>query len=327
MGSGNLVTKKVVRRPSSIDQDIKFDQSWVEDVACPICLDSPHNAVLLRCASYEKGCRPFICDTDQTRSNCLERFRGAHGLPVPVPANARASSRTVSPLNSIHTITISSSNANNNRPACPLCRGDVMGWLVIGEARSHLNQKRRCCEESRCSYVGSFHELQRHTQQKHPDSRPSAIDPARRADWENLQRSSDVVDVLSTIHAQVPNGVVLGDYVIEYGDGDEAGDDDYEVYHGVRASWWTSCIFCKAFCRSSPPGGVRRRTRTGERRSSGGSGTRSSSNRSSSSQERFTLDEVDDGYVVAGAMARVAVSGTMDARYRDPTLGHRRSHS
>lgn len=172
MGSGNLVTKKVVRRPSSIDQDIKFDQSWVEDVACPICLDSPHNAVLLRCASYEKGCRPFICDTDQTRSNCLERFRGAHGLPLPVPANARASSRTVSPLNSIHTITISSSNANNNRPACPLCRGDVMGWFVIGEARSHLNQKRRCCEESRCSYVGSFHELQRHTQQKHPDSRP-----------------------------------------------------------------------------------------------------------------------------------------------------------
>lgn len=322
MGSGNLVTKKVVRRPSSIDQDIKFDQSWVEDVACPICLDSPHNAVLLRCASYEKGCRPFICDTDQTRSNCLERFRGAHGLPlpvpvpVPVPANARASSRTVAPLNSIHTITISSSNANNNRPACPLCRGDVMGWFVIGEARSHLNQKRRCCEESRCSYVGSFHELQRHTQQKHPDSRPSAIDPARRADWENLQRSSDVVDVLSTIHAQVPNGVVLGDYVIEYGDGDEAGDDDYEVYHGVRASWWTSCIFCKAFCRSSPPGGVRRRTRTRERRSSGGSGTRSSSNRSRSSQERFTLDEVDDGYVVAGAMARVAVSGTMAARYR-----------
>lgn len=327
MGSGNLVTKKVVRRPSSIDQDIKLDQSWVEDVACPICLDSPHNAVLLRCASYEKGCRPFICDTDQTRSNCLERFRGAHGLPLPVPANARASSRTVSPLNSIHTITISSSNANNNRPACPLCRGDVMGWLVIGEARSHLNQKRRCCEESRCSYVGSFHELQRHTQQKHPDSRPSAIDPARRADWENLQRSSDVVDVLSTIHAQVPNGVVLGDYVIEYGDGDEAGDDDYEVYHGVRASWWASCIFCKAFCRSSPPGGVRRRTRTRERRSSGGSGTRSSSNRSSSSQERFTLDEVDDGYVVAGAMARAAVSGTMAARYRDPTLGHRRSHS
>ena len=85
--------KKVVK-PSSFDLDIKFDQSWVEDVSCPICLDIPHNAVLLRCTSYEKGCRPFICDTDQTRSNCLERFKVAHGIPV----NVKVSSLTVAPL-------------------------------------------------------------------------------------------------------------------------------------------------------------------------------------------------------------------------------------
>uniref|UniRef100_A0A453NC12 C2H2-type domain-containing protein n=1 Tax=Aegilops tauschii subsp. strangulata TaxID=200361 RepID=A0A453NC12_AEGTS len=90
----------------------------------------------------------------------------------------------------------------NNHPACPLCRGDVIGWAVIGEARQHLNQKKRCCEESCCSYVGNFHELQKHTQQKHPNSRPSEIDPARRVDWENFQQSSDIIDVLSTIHAQ-----------------------------------------------------------------------------------------------------------------------------
>ncbi|KAF0903864.1 hypothetical protein E2562_029953 [Oryza meyeriana var. granulata] len=68
----------------------------------------------------------------------------------------------------------------------------------------------------------------KHTQQKHPDSRPSEIDPARQVDWENFQQSSDIVDVLSTIHAQVPNGIVLGDYVIEYGD-DETGEE-YEVF-------------------------------------------------------------------------------------------------
>jgi len=303
--------KKAIR-PSSFDLDIKIDQSWMEDVACPICLDFPHNAVLLRCTSYEKGCRPFICDTDQTRSNCLERFKGAHGLP----ANVKVSSRTLAPLNSIHII---SSNANN-RPACPLCRGDVIGWFVIDEARLHLNQKKRCCEDSCCSYVGNFHELQKHTQQKHPNSRPSEIDPARQVDWENLQQSSDIIDVLSTIHAQVPNGIVLGDYVIEYGD-DEAGDD-YEVYHRVRANWWTSCIFCKAFCRST--GGGRRRTRTRERRSSG---TRNSNR---SSQESFSLevptrsvdmreirfDEIDDEYIVTGAMTRAAVSRRMAAHYR-----------
>ena len=306
--------KKVVK-PSSFDLDIKFDQSWVEDVSCPICLDIPHNAVLLRCTSYEKGCRPFICDTDQTRSNCLERFKVAHGIPV----NVKVSSLTVAPLNSIHII---SSNANNS-PACPLCRGDVIGWFVIDEARLHLNQKKSCCEESSCSYAGNFHELQKHTQQKHPNSRPSEIDPARRVDWENLQQSSDIIDVLSTIHAQVPNGIVLGDYVIEYGD-DEAGDE-YEVYHRVRRNWWASCIFCKAFRRS--PGG-RRRARARERRDSG---TRSSNR---SSQESLTLevptrsvdireirfDEIDDEYIVTGAMPRVAASRRMAGHYRSVYL-------
>ncbi|XBH61603.1 hypothetical protein VPH35_116005 [Triticum aestivum] len=193
MGSGNLVMKKVVK-PSSFDLDIQLDKSWTEDVTCPICLDFPHNAVLLRCTSYEKGCRPFVCDTDKSRSNCLERFKSAHGQPV----NVKVSAVNIAPRDSIHFI---SSNTNNH-PACPLCRGDVIGWAVIGEARQHLNQKKRCCEESCCSYVGNFHELQKHTQQKHPNSRPSEIDPARRVDWENFQQSSDIIDVLSTIHAQ-----------------------------------------------------------------------------------------------------------------------------
>ncbi|KAK3156020.1 hypothetical protein QOZ80_2AG0101730 [Eleusine coracana subsp. coracana] len=310
MGSRNLVMKKAVKT-SPFDLDVQFDQSWMEDVTCPICLDSPHDAVLLRCTSYEKGCRPFICDTDHTRSNCLERFKGAHGLP----ANVKVSSLTVAPVNSIHII---SSHANN-RPACPLCRGDVLRWFVIDEARFHLNQKKRCCEESCCSYVGNFHELQKHTQQKHPNSRPSEIDPARQIDWENLQQSSDIIDVLSTIHAQVPNGIVLGDYVIEYGD-DEAGDD-YEVFHRVRGNWWTSCLFCKAFCRS----GGRRRARARESRVSG----RRSSNRSS--HESFSLevtrrsidmrelrfDEIDDEYIVTGAMPRVAASRRIASHYRD----------
>jgi hypothetical protein len=138
-----------------------------------------------------------------------------------------------------------------------------------------------------------------------------------------LQQSSDIIDVLSTIHAQVPNGIVLGDYVIEYGD-DEAGDD-YEVYHRVRRNWWASCIFCKAFRRSS---GGRRRARTRERRDSG---TRSSNR---SSQESLTLevptrsvdireirfDEIDDEYIVTGAMPRVAASRRMAGHYRSVYL-------
>ncbi|OEL28903.1 hypothetical protein BAE44_0010078 [Dichanthelium oligosanthes] len=208
MGSGNLLMKKVVKH-SSFDLDIQLDKSWMEDVTCPICLDYPHNAVLLRCTSYEKGCRPFVCDTDQTRSNCLERFKGAYELP----ANVKVSS------------------------------GDVIGWIVIGEARMHLNQKKR------------------------------------QVDWDNFQQSSDIVDVLSTIHAQVPNGIVLGDYVIE----------------------------------------SRRRARARERR---GSGRR---NGSQANLENYNLevpaqsvelreirfDEIDDEYIVTGAIPSIAAPGRM----------------
>ncbi|XP_015694378.1 uncharacterized protein LOC102721742 isoform X1 [Oryza brachyantha] len=304
MGSGNLMVKKVVR-PSSFDFDIQLDKSWTEDVTCPICLDYPHNAVLLRCTSYEKGCRPFVCDTDQTRSNCLERFKGAYELP----ANMKVSTIAVAPLDSIHIV---APNVNN-RPSCPLCRGDVIGWIVINEARLHLNQKKRCCEEDCCSFVGNFNELQKHTQQKHPDSRPSEIDPARQVDWENFQQSSDIVDVLSTIHAQVPNGIVLGDYVIEYGD-DETGEE-YEVFRRVRRHWW-SCMFFRGFSRSSRR---RRRARARERR---GSGRR---NNNQAHLESFNLevptqsidlreirfDEIDDEYIVTGATPSIATPGRM----------------
>ncbi|KAJ3696218.1 hypothetical protein LUZ60_001595 [Juncus effusus] len=231
--------KKSLLKPS-LDLDLDLDHQHLtspltltisktcyQDATCPICLDHPHNTVLLRCTSFENGCRPFICDTDQTRSNCLERFKSAYNL----------NKLQLDP------------SSPNEKPSCPLCRGDVIGWVVIDEARSHLNNKKRSCDENNCLFSGNYSELTKHTQVKHPNSRPSEIDPARRVDWENFQQSSDIIDVLSTIHQQVPNGVVLGDYVIEYGD-DETGDE-YEVFHRVRGRWWNSCIFCRAFCRAS----------------------------------------------------------------------------
>jgi len=84
----------------------------------------PHNAVLLRCTSYEKGRRPFVCDTDQTRSNCLERFIFAYELP----SNVKVSSLAVPPLDSIFHIV--PSNANN-RPSCPLLEVTLLGGLLL----------------------------------------------------------------------------------------------------------------------------------------------------------------------------------------------------
>ncbi|KAL3498206.1 hypothetical protein ACH5RR_040938 [Cinchona calisaya] len=210
----------------------------LDDVTCPICLDFPHNGVLLQCSSYDKGCRAFVCDTDHLHSNCLDRFKQAYGTL----------SGSQSPLTSSSTSSDSMHLANSDasgKPTCPLCRGEVTGWVVIDDVRRSLDEKKRSCEEEKCTYRGTYTELQKHAQLEHPHSCPSKIDPARQLDWENFQQSSEIIDVLSTIHSEIPRGVVLGDYVIEYGD--YHSEDEFEDFPRDEGNWWTSCILYHVF--------------------------------------------------------------------------------
>ncbi|CAM8913219.1 hypothetical protein QQ045_031022 [Rhodiola kirilowii] len=269
--------------------DKTINMTW-EDVTCPICLDFPHNGVLLQCSSYDQGCRPYVCDTDHLHSNCLERFRSAYGMTSgsksPVPANDISEESNQSVV-----------KEGNILPSCPLCRGEVKGWAVDDCARKHLDEKRRGCEEAQCTYTGTYKELQKHVELEHPDACPSKIDPAHQLDWENFQQSSEIIDVLSTIHSEVPRGVVLGDYVIEYGD-DETGDE-FEDFHGDEGNWWTSCILYQVFhnLRASRN---RRRARAAESRR----GSRRSSFEASNSDDgsvasvefEFRIDETNDDF-------------------------------
>ncbi|CAA0831922.1 Protein of unknown function (DUF1644 [Striga hermonthica] len=215
-----------------MEDEIQLYINW-DDVKCPICLDSPHNAVLLQCSSNGNGCRSFVCDTDHLHSNCLNRFRQANGMPSgpKLPSIAENLQSLDSPPDC--------------KPACPLCRGEVSGWIVVDKARAHLDERKRYCEEDKCRFSGTFIELRKHAQIEHPYSCPSKIDPARQLDWENFQQSSEIIDVLSTIHSEIPHGVVLGDYIIEYGD-DNSGDE-FDDFHGPERNWWTSCILYQVF--------------------------------------------------------------------------------
>ncbi|KAK4785254.1 hypothetical protein SAY86_001943 [Trapa natans] len=206
----------------------------LEYVTCPICLDFPHNCVLLLCSSYEKGCRPFVCDTNHLHLNCLDRFRSAYGMTSPSASEDSSTSDTSPEIAEV-----------DSSPACPWCRGEVTGWEIIKETRTYLDRKKRCCEEFQCSYTGTFLELQKHALLVHPHAQPSKIDPARQLDWENFQQSSEIIDVLSTIHSEVPRGVVLGDYVIEYGDSDTG--DELDNFAGHGSNWWTSCMLYQVF--------------------------------------------------------------------------------
>ncbi|XP_058067971.1 uncharacterized protein LOC131217183 isoform X3 [Magnolia sinica] len=280
-------------------EHVRLNTNW-EDVTCPICLDFPHNGVLLQCSSYKNGCRPFMCDTDHTHSNCLDRFKSANGMSmaakVPSTSDATLSEESTQPTTTNTSV----------QPTCPLCRGEVTGWVVVDEARIHLNKKNRCCQEERCSYLGNYSELQNHAKVQHPHARPSEIDPARQLDWENFQQSSEIIDVLSTIHSEVPNGVVLGDYVIEYGD-DDTGDE-YEDFPGDNGNWWTSCILYQVFDNFRTSRNRRRsrisRTRRGRRRSSYDASNTDDSSVASLEIAEYRIDETDYDYVTRGVVSR-----------------------
>lgn len=263
----------------SLYEHMQLDTNW-DDVTCPICLDFPHNGVLLKCSSSHKGCQPFMCDTDHTHSNCLNRFKNAYKIAPKDPSTSNWSSGQVFDV---------TPSSPDSCPSCPLCRGHVTGWVVNLEARMYLDMKERYCAEKNCSFIGNYFELKEHTQSKHPHSRPSEIDPARQLDWENFQQSTAIVDVLSTIHAEVPHGVVLGDYVIEYGS-DDNGADEYEEFNRREGKWWSSCIFSKVFSsfRNSRNRGNRSRSNSS---SSNSNGTRRERNRSRSSSDGSSIDE------------------------------------
>ncbi|CAF2140654.1 hypothetical protein BRARA_B02293 [Brassica rapa] len=166
---------------------------------CSVCLESPHNAVLLLCSSYHKGCRPYMCATSTRFANCLDQYRKSHGseqLPL----------------------------------LCPLCRGQVKGWTVVEEARAHFNSKRRTCMQENCSFKGNFKKLKKHMTEKHPHACPRAIDPALETQWKRLERERDRRDVISTIMSSTPGAVVLGDYVIEPRRGGVYDGEDEEDY-------------------------------------------------------------------------------------------------
>ncbi|WRX08293.1 Protein of unknown function DUF1644 - like 2 [Theobroma cacao] len=88
-----------VKRRIITDSDIRALHKELDEVSCPICMDHPHNAVLLLCSSHEKGCRSYICDTSYRHSNCLDRYKKLRAysskspmLPHPIPQNRQNSS-------------------------------------------------------------------------------------------------------------------------------------------------------------------------------------------------------------------------------------------
>ncbi|XP_057534875.1 uncharacterized protein LOC130813144 [Amaranthus tricolor] len=259
------------KRSMTLDADLCDVQKEWDEALCSICMEHPHNAVLLLCTSHSKGCRSYICDTSYRHSNCLDRFRklkteSNSNSPdeTPVPENLQGSSlvsdsqitlqfgNELPAVNMSHTRgdrIVSTRRSNdaaeydNEHEAlerqtfeslrdgseqeevgkksslkCPLCRGDVLGWTVVEEARNHLNLKPRSCTRESCSFVGNYRELRRHARCNHPRVRPAEVDPSRQRAWRRFEHQREHDDIVSAIRSAMPGAIVFGDYVIDYSD-------------------------------------------------------------------------------------------------------------
>jgi len=273
------------------DSDMHALHRELDEVSCPICMDHPHNAVLLLCSSHDKGCRSYICDTSYRHSNCLDRFKklrdnskenpnlqsslintnNSSGNSFDINFTMQSDIHNVDELllyqNEINTLLSvgipqgsrqgdaqdpsrhldqhdegiletadsenlqdravleeeldvdNSSEDSKSSLHCPLCRGTVLGWEVVEEARNYLNNKKRSCSRDSCSFAGDYLELRRHARRVHPTSRPSDVDPTREQAWQQFERQREYGDIVSAIQSAIPGAVVVGDYVLENGDG------------------------------------------------------------------------------------------------------------
>ncbi|XXG87216.1 hypothetical protein AAC387_Pa11g1959 [Persea americana] len=218
-------------------------KDW-EDATCSVCMEFPHNAVLLLCSSHDKGCRPYMCGTSYRYSNCLNQFKKA-STKVLSPRHGQALGQDAW-RGSVENPSYDTGSAwpsgkqEVTELACPLCRGQVKGWTVVEAAREYLNAKKRSCMQDQCSFVGTYKELRKHVRVEHPSARPREVDPALEQKWRNLEWERERDDVLSTIMSSTPGAMVLGDYVIEGGlhhhhlhhhhhDFDTDDDDDNEM--------------------------------------------------------------------------------------------------
>lgn len=208
-------------------------EDW-EDATCAVCLEYPHNAVLLLCSSHDKGCRPYMCATSYRYSNCLDQYEKAYKkVTSPHHEQSWHGSTDYSNVGSGDWPT---QNCEGLELACPLCRGQVKGWTVVEGARKHLNKKRRTCMQENCSFIGTYKELRKHVKQDHPSARPREVDPVLEQEWKRLEHERERDDVISTITSSMPGAMVLGDYVIERNnhpfdtDDDEGVDEDDDSY-------------------------------------------------------------------------------------------------
>ncbi|CAH2067991.1 unnamed protein product [Thlaspi arvense] len=142
-------------------------REW-EDVRCVICMEPPHNAVLLRCSSSSKGCRAYMCDTSARHSNCFKQYRRSNKNPF-----------------------------NPKAFKCPLCRGEGYETIKVSSARRFMNAKSRSCSIEGCDFSGTYSQLNSHLKTEHPGFIRPRVNPEKQRRWEQMQRDAEYAELMT----------------------------------------------------------------------------------------------------------------------------------
>lgn len=204
------------KNPLESEENLK---EW-EDARCPVCMEHPHNAILLLCSSHDKGCRPYMCDTSYRHSNCFDQFKKSLSdsqMSASLTSESRPSvslteesqpSATI-PESLSSTVILEPGPTTENlvkaksKLACPLCRGEINGSVVVDAARLFMNTKSRSCASETCDFSGTYADLRKHARIVHPFARPSEADPERQRDWCRMERQRNLGDLLSTLRSAI----------------------------------------------------------------------------------------------------------------------------
>ncbi|PIA65538.1 hypothetical protein AQUCO_00100793v1 [Aquilegia coerulea] len=200
------------RSSSDVAYPLSKNSEW-EEARCPVCMEHPHNAVLLQCSSHDKGCRPYMCDTSRRHSNCFDQFCKTSANTPTSPIQDDPSYPSTVTIEATH-MTAPESRAADIQPGqalladdknlklvCPLCRGQVNRCIVVEPARRFMNAKTRSCSSETCDFSGTYADLRKHARIEHPLVRPSEVDPERQRDWRRMEQEMDLRDFFSTINS------------------------------------------------------------------------------------------------------------------------------
>ncbi|KAL0797836.1 hypothetical protein Bca101_053010 [Brassica carinata] len=156
--------QKEAEAPPLVSESVS---EW-EDVRCVICMEPPHNAVLLQCASFSRGCRAYMCDTSSRHSNCFKQYRR------------------------------NNSNKNTRKTLnCPYCRGEVYGTMKsTSAARRFMNARPRCCSMDKCHFSGTYSQLKTHLKAEHP----CFISPEQLMWEQSRDREAEYIEMLNALH-------------------------------------------------------------------------------------------------------------------------------